>query len=246
LGIWELDVKQIASKERSARSDRKKTAACPTKSSAEPFLPDHLNITALTKAARGCRGCPLYCHATQTVFGEGPAHAHVVMVGEQPGDREDEQGHPFVGPAGHLLSEMMNRAGLSRNEVYLTNAVKHFKFTKRGKRRLHSKPSAREVAACRPWLEAELKVIHPRILICLGATAAQSLLGREFRVSRSQGKVFESTWAPWTMATLHPSALLRMPGGDLRDKSMAEFEANLRLVADELASQAPPDASKQP
>jgi DNA polymerase len=220
---------------RSARG-AKMANECPSGKSAAPFLPDRFSLAALIKAADRCRGCPLYCHATQTVFGEGPAHAQVVMVGEQPGDSEDREGRPFVGPAGHLLAEVMERAGLRRKEVYLTNAVKHFKFVQRGKRRVHSKPSAREITACRPWLEAELEVIHPRMLVCMGATAAQSLLGRDFRVSRSRGKVIQSRWAPWTIATLHPSALLRMPTPDARAQAMADFEADLRQVAAELAS----------
>jgi uracil-DNA glycosylase family protein len=185
----------------------------------------------LARAAQGCKGCRLYCNATQAVFGEGPVDAAIVMVGEQPGDSEDRQGKPFVGPAGRLLDEVMQRIGLPRDEVYLTNAVKHFKFEPRGTRRIHAKPSAREIAACRPWLEAELQIIKPAMLVCLGATAAQSLLGRDFRITKSRGEVMKTHWAPWTMATLHPSALLRIPDPDMRDRAMTDFESDLRKVA---------------
>jgi len=168
-------------------------------------------------------------------FGEGPLDAQIVMVGEQPGDSEDLEGRPFVGPAGQLLDEIMQRVGLPRNLVYVTNAVKHFKFEPRGKRRIHAKPTAREISACRPWLEAELQIIKPKMLVCLGATAAQSLLGRDFRVTKSRGQVMTTEWAPWTIATLHPSALLRIPDRALKENTMAEFESDLKLVAKHLA-----------
>jgi len=177
----------------------------------------------------------LFANATQTVFGSGPARAEVVMVGEQPGDVEDRQGKPFVGPAGRLLDQMLAEAGIPRQRVYLTNAVKHFKWTPRGKRRLHGKPNSREIFACRPWLEAELEAIKPELLVLLGSTAAQSLLGTQFRITKERGHPVETDWASWTMATYHPSALLRathQPGGEqLRE----DFLADLRLVARKLA-----------
>jgi DNA polymerase len=185
---------------------------CEHADSAADFLPRTRQLRALRRAAAGCRGCELYCDATQTVFGEGPASAKVVMVGEQPGDQEDLSGKPFVGPSGHLLDEAMEEAGIDRSQVYVTNAVKHFRFKMRGKRRLHVKPSARQITACRPWLEAELAAVEPKVVVCLGATAAQSLLGRDFRVTREHGKAMTGTdWAPAVVATVHPSAVLRAP-----------------------------------
>jgi DNA polymerase len=189
----------------------------------------------LAKAAQSCQGCPLYRHATQTVFGEGPAQARIIMVGEQPGDREDIEGRPFVGPAGRLLQEAMDEAGIPREEVYITNAVKHFKWEPRGKRRLHKKPDSRELAACRPWLEAEFEAIKPEMLVCLGATAAQALLGRQFRITQQRGKIIPSDWSDWTMATWHPSAVLRAPEKIARDRMRSELVADLQLAADELA-----------
>jgi len=202
---------------------------------AAAFLPAKHDLTSLREAAKHCEGCPLYANATQTVFGAGPASAEVVMVGEQPGDVEDRQGKPFVGPAGRLLDQLMEEAGIPRQKVYVTNAVKHFKWTPRGKRRLHGKPSSREIFACRPWLEAELEAIKPELLVLLGASAAQTLLGTQFRITKHRGQPTETEWAPWTMATYHPSALLRsmdLPGGDeLREN----FLADLQLVARKLA-----------
>jgi uracil-DNA glycosylase len=202
---------------------------------AAAFVPEKHDLSSLREAAQYCEGCPLFANATQTVFGEGPARADVVMVGEQPGDVEDRRGKPFVGPAGRLLDQLMEEAGIPRQRVYVTNAVKHFKWTPRGKRRLHSKPSSREIFACRPWLEAELAAIRPDLLVLLGATAAQSLLGPQFRITRHRGQPMESEWARWTMATYHPSALLRamdQPEGEqLRD----DFLADLKLVARKLA-----------
>jgi len=192
----------------------------------------------LAKAAEKCRGCALYCNATQTVFGKGPPDASLMFVGEQPGDQEDRAGRPFVGPSGRLLSEAMERVGIPRDEAYVTNAVKHFKFEPRGKRRLHSKPSAREVAACRPWLEAEIKVVQPKMIVTLGATAAQSLLGSAFRLTQHRGEVIRDTpWAPWVLATVHPSALLRAPDRDARERAYAEFLNDLKIVARQLKSQ---------
>jgi uracil-DNA glycosylase family protein len=202
---------------------------------AAAFLPERHDLTSLREAARHCEGCPLYAKATQTVFGSGPARAEVVMVGEQPGDVEDRQGKPFVGPAGRLLDRLMEEAGIDRQRVYVTNAVKHFKWTPRGKRRLHSKPSSREIFACRPWLEAELEAIKPELLVLLGATAAQSLLGAQFRITKNRGQPTQTEWAPWTMATYHPSALLRSIDQPGEDQLRSEFVADLKLVARKLA-----------
>jgi uracil-DNA glycosylase len=181
------------------------------KSSAAPWVPATRDLVKLRAAAHECRGCDLYARATQIVFGEGPRDAKVVMVGEQPGDEEDRQGHPFVGPSGRLLSKAMYEAGLDREKIYVTNAVKHFKFLERGKRRIHAKPSGIEISACRPWLEAELTSIEPELVVCLGATAAQSLMGRNFRITVERGKFFPHAWAKEIVATVHPSAVLRAP-----------------------------------
>jgi DNA polymerase len=202
--------------------------------SAVDFLPARRTLPALAKAAALCQGCPLFASATQTVFGEGSNDARIIMVGEQPGDQEDVQGKPFVGPAGRMLDRALADAGIDRRTVYVTNAVKHFKWTPRGKRRLHSKPTAREMNACRPWLEAELEAVEPDVLVCLGATAAQSLLGRQFRISTQHGRWVQSDWAPWTMATYHPSALLRAPDEEARRLMYGEFVADLRVVARKL------------
>jgi DNA polymerase len=202
--------------------------------SAANFLPSTLELPVLRDASKRCEGCDLCRVGTQTVFGEGPADAICMFVGEQPGDHEDQQGRPFVGPAGQLLSSALQEVGIIRDECYVTNAVKHFKWEPRGNRRIHAKPSAREVSACRPWLEAEIAAIKPRMLVCLGSTAAQSLLGRDFRVTSQRGQPAESEWAPWTMATIHPSALLRIPDSELRATSHAQFLEDLRLVAAQL------------
>lgn len=177
--------------------------------SAAEFLPGRRSLASLRKAARGCRGCDLYADATQTVFGEGPGRARVLFVGEQSGDMEDRAGHPFVGPAGRVLDEGLEAAGIPRKEVYVTNAVKHFKFEWRGKRRLHSKPRRLEVVACLPWLRAEIEVVKPEVIVCLGATAAQALLGPSFRLTRQRGTFVESDYAARLMATVHPSSVLR-------------------------------------
>src|SRR5437868_12714326 len=171
--------------------------------SARDFLPASRSLRAQAQAAQGCRGCPLYARATQAVFGEGPARAAALLVGEQPGNDEDLAGHPFVGPAGRLLDRALAEAGLPRAKTYVTNVVKHFKWEPRGKRRLHKKPSAREIAACRPWLDQEIQLVRPEAIVCLGATAAQALLGRAFRVSVQRGKRIESSFAPWVLATVH-------------------------------------------
>jgi len=202
---------------------------------AATYLPPKHDLSSLRESAKHCEGCPLFANATQTVFGEGAARADIVMVGEQPGDVEDRQGKPFVGPAGRLLDQFMEEAGIPRQRVYVTNAVKHFKWTPRGKRRLHSKPSSREIFACRPWLEAELEAIKPEVLVLLGATAAQSLLGAQFRITKQRGQPMESDWAPWTMATYHPSALLRAMDQSDGDKLRDDFLADLKLVARKLA-----------
>ena len=199
--------------------------------SAADYLPRRISLPSLRSAADGCEGCPLFARATQTVFGEGHEGARVVLVGEQPGDEEDRSGRPFVGPAGRLLDHMRAAAGLAREEVYLTNAVKHFKWEPRGKRRIHQKPSASEVEACRPWLEAELAAIRPDALVLMGATAAQTLLGRAFRVTKARGVPFPSRFAPWTLATVHPSALLRIPDEVERRAARATFIHELELVA---------------
>jgi len=187
-------------------------------------------LPKLRAAAAGCTACPLYARATQTVFGEGPAHALLMLVGETPGDREDQAGRPFVGPAGVLLDRCLDEVGIARKDLYVSNVVKHFKWTPRGKRRIHAKPNAMEIRACLPWLEAEIAVVKPRILVCLGATAARALLGAAFRVSKSRGTLVASPWAPHVMATIHPSALLRADD-DRREAEIARFTADLRRVA---------------
>jgi DNA polymerase len=200
------------------------------KTSAAEWVPSKRDISALQTAAPSCRGCDLYQHATQVVFGEGPQNAKVVMVGEQPGDEEDKKGHPFVGPAGRLLDKAMREAGLDRDQIYVTNAVKHFKFLERGKRRIHAKPSGIEISACRPWLEAELTAIEPELVVCLGATAAQSLMGRDFRITSERAKFFPHRWARELVATVHPSAILRMP--DRFDEEYALFLHDLQIIAE--------------
>ncbi|HEX4812203.1 MAG TPA: UdgX family uracil-DNA binding protein [Nonomuraea sp.] len=195
--------------------------------SAADFLPDQLDLASLRAAAACCEGCDLYRNATQTVFGEGPRQAHFMLVGEQPGDQEDRQGHPFVGPAGRVLDKGLVEAGIARDDVYLTNAVKHFSFTPRGKRRIHQKPTAAEIAACRPWLDAELAAVEPRVVVVMGATAARALLGREFRVTQSRGQPVPLGNA-LAVATIHPSAVLRAPD---RDAAYAGFLADLQAAA---------------
>lgn len=203
--------------------------------SARAFFPPVLEMPALREAARYCQGCPLYRNATQTVFGEGPEDARVVMVGEVPGDVEDRNGHPFTGPAGRILDRAMADAGLDRRFVYMTNAVKHFKFEERGKRRIHKKPTGMEIAACKPWLEAELDLVHPDLIVCLGATAAQALMGRAFRVTEQRGKFLAYPGAKYLFATVHPSALLRVQDEAQRKPEYNRFVADLRLVSKKLA-----------
>ena len=197
---------------------------------AAPLVPPRPTLRSLRAAAADCRACPLWKSGTQTVFGEGPADARIVVVGEQPGDQEDKAGHPFVGPAGRLLDEALVAAGIDRAKVYVTNAVKHFKWEPVGKRRLHKKPNGREIAACRPWLDAELEVLHPDLVIALGATAAQTLMGSAFRVTRDRGQHFDVPWAGAFVATIHPSAILRMQS-DERAAAMRDFVADLKSAA---------------
>jgi DNA polymerase len=188
-------------------------------------------MTSLREAARDCRGCPLFRNATQTVFGKGRVSARIVLVGEQPGNEEDLRGEPFVGPAGRILDDALEVAGIARADAYVTNVVKHFKWTPAGKRRLHKKPSAREVTACRPWLEQELELIRPDVLVCLGATAAQALLGREFRVTVQRGKLVDTALAPKALATIHPSAVLRQQTPQDRAREMSRFAADLEVAS---------------
>jgi DNA polymerase len=203
-------------------------------------VPKTFSIAALRKAAVDCHACPLYRRATQTVFGAGPKHAQLFLVGEQPGDQEDRQGLPFVGPAGQLLDELLAEAEVDRSQVYVTNAVKHFKWTASGKRRLHAKPSAREVAACHPWLAAEIAAVRPAAIVCLGATAAQSLLGRAFRVTTERGKIYsysseepasDDTSPRWIVGTYHPSAVLRSPDRERRKQMREELASDLANIA---------------
>lgn len=198
------------------------------------LIPPRPTISKVRGVAKDCRACHLYRHATQTVFGEGPGKADVMFVGEQPGDAEDIAGQPFVGPAGKLLDRALAGAGIDRRVVYLTNVVKHFKFEPRGKRRIHAKPNGAEIAACRPWLETEIALVKPRVLVCLGATAAQALLGKGFKVSHQRGTFVPSSLAPRVTATVHPSSILRAPDDESRHAEMDRFVADLRRVAAEL------------
>jgi DNA polymerase len=203
--------------------------------SAAPFVPRRLTLASTKRAAADCKGCDLWRRATQTVFGAGPADATVMFIGEQPGNDEDLAGLPFVGPAGRLLDRALKKVGIQRERVYVTNVVKHFKWEPRGKRRIHAKPRASEIAACRPWLDVELALVKPRAVVCLGATAAKALLGVEFSVTASRGKFIETTLAPLVMATVHPSSILRARTDEDRHQAMAEFIADLRTLAKRLA-----------
>jgi uracil-DNA glycosylase len=202
--------------------------------SAADFLPERRSLTALREAAAGCRGCDLYEDATQTVFGEGAAKARVVLVGETPGDQEDRQGKPFVGPAGRELDRALERAGIDRKEAYVTNAVKHFRFQERGKRRIHQKPDGRHIKACRPWLDAELGLLKPEALIVMGATAAQALLGASFKVTKERGKLLETELAPIVVATIHPSAILRERDDEARHLQREAFTSDIQVAAEAL------------
>jgi len=205
-------------------------------SAAWDLIPERPSLRAAAEAASGCQACPLWRDATQTVFGEGSVGAELMLVGEQPGDREDIEGHPFVGPAGKLLDRALEEAGIDRRKVYVTNAVKHFKFTRRGKRRIHKKPAAEEIAACYPWLRTELNLVKPKVLMALGATAAQALIGRTFRVSTQRGQFVPSDLAPLVTATVHPSSILRAPDEETRHEEMRRFVTDLKKVAARLAS----------
>jgi uracil-DNA glycosylase len=203
---------------------------------AADFLPARESLKALREAAAGCRGCDLYEDATQTVFGEGRKAARVMLVGETPGDQEDRQGKPFVGPAGRELDKALARAGIDRADAYVTNAVKHFRFEERGKRRIHQKPEGRHVKACRPWLEAELRQIRPEAVIVMGATAARSLLGPSFRVTQERGTLLDSDLAPVVVATIHPSAILRERDDDARHLQREAFTSDLQVAAEALSA----------
>jgi uracil-DNA glycosylase len=204
-----------------------------TTGSAADFLPERRSLSALREAAAGCRGCHLWQVGTQTVFGEGTTKAEAMFVGEQPGDQEDRMGRPFVGPAGRVFDEAVEAAGIDRSLTYVTNAVKHFKWQARGKRRIHQKPNWTEMTACRPWLDAELGAVQPRVLVLLGATAAQSLLGRQFRVTQHRGELLGSDLAEAVIATVHPSSILRGEPSE-RDANFAAFVDDLRIVAAQL------------
>jgi len=234
-------------RQRTAPSERDRPPEAARKGSARPssrtggdgppvpdLIPPRPTIASVREAAQGCRACDLYKRGTQTVFGEGPRRAQVMLVGEQPGDAEDVAGHPFVGPAGRLLDRALEEAGIDRGLVYVTNVVKHFKWEPRGKRRIHAKPNAAEITACRPWLETEIVLVKPRILVCLGATAAQALLGRAFKVSQQRGRFVSSSLAPLVTATVHPSSILRAPDDAARHLEMTRFVADLKKVAAEL------------
>jgi uracil-DNA glycosylase len=206
--------------------------AAQTKGSAAELIPERPSLRSLRQAAAGCQACPLWRDGTQTVFGKGSPRSELMLVGEQPGDREDIEGEPFVGPAGRVLDEALEEARIVRGEVYLTNVVKHFKWRQgRGKRRLHQRPNSEEIAACRPWLEAELRTVRPKALVCLGATAAKALLGPGFRVTKDRGKLLESDLAPLVSGTVHPSSILRMDDPEERELARAELARDLAMVA---------------
>jgi len=192
--------------------------------------PDSTSWSTVREAAKNCTACHLYKKATQTVFGEGPKKAPIMLIGEQPGDYEDVAGKPFVGPAGKIMDRALEEAGIDRKEVYVTNTVKHFKWEPRGKRRIHQKPNSREVAACRPWLEAELRLVRPRLVVALGSTAGQAIFGPSFRVTRERGKLLSSKFAPRVVATVHPSSLLRQPDEESRHREYKHFVADLRVA----------------
>ena len=202
-----------------------------SETSAADFFPERKSLKALRDAAVDCKGCDLWERGTQTVFGEGARRAEVLFVGEQPGNEEDLTGKPFVGPAGRLLDDALIEAGIDRTHTYVTNVVKHFKWEPRGKRRIHKKPNAHEIAACRPWLEAEISLVKPTVIVCLGATAAQALLGPQFKVTKQRGQFIESTLAPYIMATVHPSSILRAPDDETRHDEKRKFIDDLKKAA---------------
>ncbi len=195
------------------------------------LIPPEASLAELKETAKNCKACDLWKNATQTVFGEGTPSAKIMFIGEQPGDQEDLRGKPFVGPAGKLLDSALVEAGIDRKEVYVTNAVKHFKWEPRGKRRIHKKPNATEIAACRPWLDAEIAALQPKVIVCLGATAAQALFGRDFRVTLHRGEFLKSPLAPFVMATVHPSSILRAPDEETRHEEMKRFIADLKKLS---------------
>jgi uracil-DNA glycosylase len=206
--------------------------------SAAEFLPKRRDLESLHVAARSCEGCDLYKNATQTVFGEGAEHANIILVGEQPGDMEDRQGHPFVGPAGRMLDKALSEARISRDQVYITNAVKHFRWIQRGKRRLHQKPAVRQIMACKPWLEAEMASIHPKLVVCLGATAAHSILGRVVPIGQARGKFFNGQRGEAVFITIHPSAIFRQREKSEREQEYLRFVADMRMVERKLRGMA--------
>ncbi|HYE51937.1 MAG TPA: UdgX family uracil-DNA binding protein [Azospirillaceae bacterium] len=206
----------------------------PAADTAARFLPEDRTVPSLREAARGCTACPLHLTGTQTVFGEGPVGAELMFVGEQPGDKEDLAGHPFVGPAGQLFDRALADAGIDRGRAYVTNTVKHFKWVQKGKRRIHEKPGRLEITACLPWLEAEIAAVAPTAIVCLGATAAQALIGRDFRVTEMRGRILRTPLAGWIMATVHPSSLLRLPDPSAREAGYRMFVGDLTLVAERL------------
>ena len=228
----------IAVNNRIARKPQKATRTTEDQSSANSKASILATIDELRAAAADCRACDLWKAATQTVFGEGSSRAKIMLVGEQPGDQEDRSGHPFVGPAGKLLDRALEASGISRDEIYVTNVVKHFKWaaSERGKRRIHKKPAGLEIHACRPWIEAELRIVQPKVLVCLGATAAQALLGKQFRVNKQRGQLIESPLAPFATATIHPSLILRAPDDASRQLQMKQFVRDLTKIAKLLRS----------
>ncbi len=201
---------------------------------AQKKIPLAPTLDALADISKGCKACDLWERGTQTVFGEGKPNSKIMFVGEVPGDQEDKAGHPFVGPAGNLLNKALEEAGIDRSKTYVTNAVKHFNWEPRGKRRIHKKPKASEIAACRPWLDAEISKLRPKVIVCLGATAAQALLGRDFRVTQHRGEFIQSSLAPYVTATVHPSAILRAPDDETRHAEMHRFVQDLKKIAEVL------------
>jgi DNA polymerase len=212
--------------------ERRRSSRAPKAGAPVPdLLPDRPTLASVRQAAKGCKACDLCMRGTQTVFGEGPRRAAIMLVGEQPGDAEDLAGRPFVGPAGRVLDRALVESGIDRRRVYVTNVVKHFKWEPRGKRRIHAKPSASEIAACRPWLDTEIALVKPHVLVCLGATAANALLGSAFKVTRQRGEIVESSLAPVVTATVHPSSILRAPDEQTRRQETKRFVADLKKVA---------------
>jgi uracil-DNA glycosylase len=213
---------------------------------AAPLVPASRKLSELRAAAASCLACPLGKPATQTVFGEGAKHAKLCLVGEQPGDQEDRQGHPFVGPAGKVLDRALAELAIARSEIYMTNAVKHFSYRPLGKKRLHQKPEWKHIEACRPWLRAELEAVTPEVIVCLGATAAQSFLGRRFTVLKNRGRVFATPWAKAFLVTYHPSAILRMPSEEAREEAYAALVADLKLAQGIVRGDQPKLVSPEP